>query len=227
MKKNSFQQKSRSGFRHVFFVFIILSILIFSLFSGERLFSETNPSLKERKKSFEKKVKLIEEIQSIFPEENLTQKKDKLEKSANELSEIYKRGNERERREAITKAEITLLETQRVFVEYLSNTSKELIHKISMTKSYADAHREEVKETRNSLEKKEKAAKYFTMAKEEYNTAEKFFRDGNLSYALHIYKRSIRYSLSSIKTIGASTEKKFEHASDKWVFLNSKVVVNP
>ncbi len=64
------------------------------------------------------------------------------------------------------------------------------------------------------------------MAKEEFNSAEKFSRDGNLSYALHIYKRSIKYSLSAIKSSELSVEKKFEIAVEKWTLPNSKLVVN-
>lgn len=226
MKKSDLKKANKKGIRHVLFVFIFLSILIISLISGEGIFSETNPSLKERKKSFEQKVKLISEIQELFSEKDLTLKKILLEKSADELAEIFKRGNERERKNAILKSEMILSDTQRTFSEYLSKISQELIHKISMEKTSANIHKEEVKETRESLERKEKAARYFAMAKEEFNSAEKFSRDGNLSYALHIYKRSIRYSLSSIKTMGASVEKKFEPASEKWTLPGSRVVVN-
>lgn len=215
MKKNSSISKI---FLFVVFVFVIL-------FSNH-LQADKNPSLKERKKIFEQKLKLLSEISSVFPEAEFVQKIDVLEKSSDELNEIFKRGNENEKRNTILKSELTLSEIQKVYVKTLSEISQELIRKIAMSKSAEKFHKEDVKMTRDLLEKKEKSGRYFSMAKEEFNSAEKFSRDGNLSYALHIYKRSIKYSLSAIKVLSSDVEKKYETAVEKWVLAKSKLVVN-
>jgi len=182
------------------------------LFANVQIFANATLPLKERKKNFEQKLKFLNEMKSKFSDRELNENISDLENHSKDVESVFKSGTEKEKKMAISVAELKTNPALKKCSEHLQSAARELIEYYafkSSGKSVASVNGHD-NPVRDSIESKEKKARYFAMAKEELQQAEKFKRDGNLFYSLYLYKRSVRYSLKSIQSSGFPVPAKVE-----------------
>lgn len=99
--------------------------------------------------------------------------------------------------------------------EFAENSSDKLLQYVAKESRFLkmeseDSHPLTVKE-------EERANDYFRMAREEWLSGNKFRRDGNHLYALVLYKRSLKYSLSSLKVSKLPYPEEYRNAANRLV----------
>lgn len=98
---------------------------------------------------------------------------------------------------------------------------------VTETKKNEPEKSKDIKSTTNSTDfvpdkdildaqNKERAARYFQMAKREYNNAERIQASRNYISAIQLYKSSIRYSLAAIKTNHTKVPDRFVEIEKSW-----------
>lgn len=179
--------------KKVRFVFSLLFVLVL-------LQSHLNAgtlSFREKKKSIEKKIRILEESRKSIPFQNQEENWNRLTSLKNRFQNSVYSESLREKEKSMLLLERALFRTASDFTLEGKVSAKNLI------RLYSDefSEREKSQEVSMTTFQKERAATYFRMAKEELDQAEKFDRDGNNFYALILYGRSIQYSLSAFQTM--------------------------
>ncbi|EMN49235.1 hypothetical protein LEP1GSC088_2358 [Leptospira interrogans str. L1207] len=179
--------------KKVRFVFSLLFVLVL-------LQSHLNAgtlSFREKKKSIEKKIRILEESRKSIPFQNQEEDWNRLTSLKNRFQNSVYSESLREKEKSMLLLERALFRTASDFTLEGKVSAKNLI------RLYSDEFSEKEKSQEVSMTtfQKERAATYFRMAKEELDQAEKFDRDGNNFYALILYGRSIQYSLSAFQTM--------------------------
>ncbi|EKR54079.1 hypothetical protein [Leptospira interrogans] len=179
--------------KKVRFVFSLLFVLVL-------LQSHLNAgtlSFREKKKSIEKKIRILEESRKSIPFQNQEENWNRLTSLKNRFQNSVYSESLREKEKSMLLLERALFRTASDFTLEGKVSAKNLI------RLYSDEFSEKEKSQEVSMTtfQKERAATYFRMAKEELDQAEKFDRDGNNFYALILYGRSIQYSLSAFQTM--------------------------
>lgn len=179
--------------KKVRFVFSLLFVLVL-------LQSQLNAgtlSFREKKKSIEKKIRILEESRKSIPFQNQEENWNRLTSLKNRFQNSVYSESLREKEKSMLLLERALFRTASDFTLEGKVSAKNLI------RLYSDEFSEKEKSQEVSMTtfQKERAATYFRMAKEELDQAEKFDRDGNNFYALILYGRSIQYSLSAFQTM--------------------------
>ncbi|WP_061278558.1 hypothetical protein [Leptospira interrogans] len=179
--------------KKVRFVFSLLFVLVL-------LQSHLNAgtlSFREKKKSIEKKIRILEESRKSIPFQNQEENWNRLTSLKNRFQNSVYSESLREKEKSMLLLERALFRTASDFTLEGKVSAKNLI------RLYSDEFSEKEKSQEVSMTtfQKEIAATYFRMAKEELDQAEKFDRDGNNFYALILYGRSIQYSLSAFQTM--------------------------
>lgn len=179
--------------KKVRFVFSLLFVLVL-------LQSHLNAgtlSFREKKKSIEKKIRILEESRKSIPFQNQEENWNRLTSLKNRFQNSVYSESLREKEKSMLLLERSLFRTASDFTLEGKVSAKNLI------RLYSDEFSEKEKSQEVSMTtfQKERAATYFRMAKEELDQAEKFDRDGNNFYALILYGRSIQYSLSAFQTM--------------------------
>ncbi|UMQ57232.1 hypothetical protein [Leptospira interrogans] len=179
--------------KKVRFVFSLLFVLVL-------LQSHLNAgtlSFREKKKSIEKKIRILEESRKLIPFQNQEENWNRLTSLKNRFQNSVYSESLREKEKSMLLLERALFRTASDFTLEGKVSAKNLI------RLYSDEFSEKEKSQEVSMTtfQKERAATYFRMAKEELDQAEKFDRDGNNFYALILYGRSIQYSLSAFQTM--------------------------
>ncbi|TGK05163.1 PROCN domain protein [Leptospira langatensis] len=159
--------------------------------------SQSSQSFRERKKSADSKVRILREIGSSFSAPELKKDLQKIETYSAELHSASKVGSAEEKTQALLVLEKTLPESLKRWSEFAEGSSDRLLQHVAKESRFLKMESED----RHPLTAKEeeRANDYFRMAKEEWLAGNKFKRDGNHLYALVLYKRSLKYSLSSLK----------------------------
>ncbi|MCR8639428.1 MULTISPECIES: hypothetical protein [Leptospira] len=179
--------------KKVRFVFSLLFVLVL-------LQSHLNAgtlSFREKKKSIEKKIRILEESRKSIPFQNQ-------EENWNRLTSLKNRFQNSVYSESLREKEKSMLLLKRALFRTASDFTLEgKVSAKNLIRLYSDEFSEKEKSQEVSMTtfQKERAATYFRMAKEELDQAEKFDRDGNNFYALILYGRSIQYSLSAFQTM--------------------------
>ncbi|EKN90454.1 hypothetical protein LEP1GSC034_2571 [Leptospira interrogans str. 2003000735] len=179
--------------KKVRFVFSLLFVLVL-------LQSHLNAgtlSFREKKKSIEKKIRILEESRKSIPFQNQ-------EENWNRLTSLKNRFQNSVYSESLREKEKSMLLLERALFRTASDFTLEgKVWAKNLIRLYSDEFSEKEKSQEVSMTtfQKERAATYFRMAKEELDQAEKFDRDGNNFYALILYGRSIQYSLSAFQTM--------------------------
>ncbi|EMS84166.1 hypothetical protein [Leptospira noguchii] len=181
-----FLKKIKSVF-YLLFVFVLLQ----SYLNAGTL------SYREKKKSVEKKIRILEESRKSIPFQNQEENWNRLISLKNRFQNSAHFEPLREREKSRLLLERALFRTASDFTLEGRVSAKNLI------RFYSDKYLEKEKSQDVSMTafQKERAVTYFRMAKEELDQAEKFDRDGNNFYALILYGRSIQYSLSAFQTM--------------------------
>ncbi len=154
-------------------------------------------SFREKKKSIEKKIRILEESRKSIPFQNQ-------EENWNRLTSLKNRFQNSVYSESLREKEKSMLLLERALFRTASDFTLEgKVWAKNLIRLYSDEFSEKEKSQEVSMTtfQKERAATYFRMAKEELDQAEKFDRDGNNFYALILYGRSIQYSLSAFQTM--------------------------
>ncbi|EKP75879.1 hypothetical protein LEP1GSC173_1134 [Leptospira interrogans str. HAI1594] len=154
-------------------------------------------SFREKKKSIEKKIRILEESRKLIPFQNQEENWNRLTSLKNRFQNSVYSESLREKEKSMLLLERALFRTASDFTLEGKVSAKNLI------RLYSDefSEKEQSQEVSMTTFQKERAATYFRMAKEELDQAEKFDRDGNNFYALILYGRSIQYSLSAFQTM--------------------------
>ncbi|TGK31550.1 hypothetical protein EHQ12_02180 [Leptospira gomenensis] len=169
-------------------------------------------SFREKKKNVERRIKVLEESAKSVPYRNQNSNWERLKNSQNRFQNAYRSGTSQEREESLLLLERAVAQITPQFAEEGKKLAQGLIVRYSEAYLHGKDHKEE---TVPDARREERAASYFRMAKEELALAEKFDRDRNDSYAIVLYGRSIRYSLSALETMGFETPDGYENVPVK------------
>ncbi|RHX80314.1 hypothetical protein DLM76_12080 [Leptospira yasudae] len=164
-------------------------------------------SFREKKKSIERKIRILEESKKAIPFQKQTENWNRLVDLRDRFQTSYRSGSAREREEALLLLERAVPQVTADFAQEGKSFAKNLI--VSYSEGYLRV-KNHPEDAPLSASREEKAANYFRMAKEELGQAEKFDRDRNDFYAIVLYGRSIQYSLSAMEIIGLETPAGFE-----------------
>lgn len=172
------------------------------------LFPISNVSRAE--KNVDSKVRILREMKRSFHSIDLEKDLERLESYSADLESMTRVGTAQERSDALSTLERKLPEIVKRWSEFAENCSSKLlqytVRETQLLKiDSPDRHPLTAKE--NAL-----ANNYFRMAREEWISGNKFHRDGNYLYALVLYKRSLKYSFSSLKTAKLPVPEEFQNA---------------
>ncbi|EQA47119.1 hypothetical protein LEP1GSC050_0625 [Leptospira broomii serovar Hurstbridge str. 5399] len=192
---------------------VIFAGLALGLFAWEQVDSSQSLTFRERKKSVDSKVRILREMRRSFHSVELEKDLERVESYSSDLESMTRAGTAQERSDALSTLERKLPEVLKRWSEFAENFSSKLLQ-------YAVRETQLLKidsPDRHHLTAKENALanNYFRMAREEWISGNKFHRDGNYLYALILYKRSLKYSLSCLKTSKLPVPEEFQNAGER------------
>ncbi|MBM9578848.1 hypothetical protein JWG45_17015 [Leptospira sp. 201903070] len=174
------------------FSFIVLILLFQGFLEAGTL------SFREKKKSIERKIKILEESKKAIPYHKQDENWTKLQNLKERFQNFARSGSLQEREESLLLLERAVPRITTDLAAEGKVSAKNLIIHYSERYLQKKNHPEE---TPLSQKDEEKSSNYFRMAKEEFNQAEKFDRDRNDFYAIVLYGRSIQYSLKAMDSL--------------------------
>jgi hypothetical protein len=187
-----------------------LIIFCFSL----TLVARTTLSYRERKKQFDQKISLLFDIRENFSLEEETGKNPLVAVRQN-VEEAYRVGARAEMEKSLTLAEGEIVYVARKLCTKLEDFSDTIYQKAQVSYYLVETD-EKTSGKKMEWDTKEKIVRYLGMAKTEKDHAKDFFISGNYHMSLHTYKRSIIYSLLSLRSQGSETPEGFENAANSW-----------
>ncbi|TGM57039.1 hypothetical protein [Leptospira adleri] len=152
-------------------------------------------SFREKKKSIERKIKILEESKKAIPFSKQEENWSKLQNLKERFQNFARFGSVQEREESLLLLERAVPQITSEFAAEGKTSARNLIVHYSEAFLQKKNHPDEIP---INAKDEEKSSNYFRMAKEEFNQAEKFDRDRNDFYALVLYGRSIQYSLKAM-----------------------------
>lgn len=191
----------------------ISSVIIFCFALG--LVAKTTMSYRERKKQLDGKITLVLDIKEQLKLEPETGKSS-IETIRTQVEETYRAGNRVEMEKTLSLAEGELIITQRKLCLPMEESANGLYQKAMGGWIILEG---EEKNSNKPIEwdTKEKIQRYLMMAKSEKDHAKEYFLSGNYQLSLHTYKRSLVYSLMSLRSQKAEIPEEFQSADSVWV----------
>lgn len=172
--------------------FLLVFVFVSSLLNAGTL------SFREKKKSIERKIRILEESRKAIPFQKQNENWNRISDLRDRFQNFARSGTVQEREESLLLLERAVPQVTADFAAEGKVSAKNLI--VLYSEGYLQ-RKNHPDETPVSARVEEKASNYFRMAKEELNQAEKFDRDRNDFYALVLYGRSIQYSLNALETL--------------------------
>ncbi|MCU0823953.1 MAG: hypothetical protein MUF77_04865 [Leptospira sp.] len=182
---------------------------------GFGILSKTTLSYRERKKQFDGKITLVTELK-----ENLglqvDEGKNSVESLKKDVEESYRAGGRVQMEKALGIAEGEVHYLQRKLCSPMEEIAGNLYQKAMGDWIILDT---EDKSSSKKLDwdTKEKIQRYLSMAKSEKDHAKDYFLSGNFHRSLHTYKKSIVYSLLSLRSQKSEVPDEFKTADQIWV----------
>lgn len=192
---------------------VSIYILVLS-FSIALIGRTTTLSYRERKKQFDQKISLIFDIKENLPV-GVEPGKNPLESVKQNVEEAYRVGERIQMEKILTLAEGDIKYVARKLCGQVGDISTD-IYQRAQSNYYVAETEEKNSGKKLEWEAKEKISRYLVMAKTEKDHARVFFLSGNYHLSLHTYKRSIIYSLLSLRTQGAESPEGYQSASQSW-----------
>lgn len=191
----------------------ISSVIIFSFAFG--LVAKTTMSYRERKKQLDGKITLVLDIKEQLKLEPETGKTS-VETIRSQVEETYRAGNRVEMEKTLSVSEGELLVIQRKLCFPMEESANGLYQKAMGGWILLEG---EEKNSAKPIEwdTKEKIQRYLMMAKSEKDHAKEYFLSGNYHLSLHTYKRSLVYSLMSLRSQKAEIPEEYQTADSVWV----------
>lgn len=191
----------------------ISSVIIFSFTFG--LVAKTTMSYRERKKQLDGKITLVLDIKEQLKLEPETGKTS-VETIRSQVEETYRSGNRVEIEKTLSVSEGELLVTQRKLCFPMEESANGLYQKAMGEWILLEG---EEKNSAKPIEwdTKEKIQRYLMMAKSEKDHAKEYFLSGNYHLSLHTYKRSLVYSLMSLRSQKVEIPEEYQTADSVWV----------
>lgn len=194
------------------------SHLAFTIFCFSiSIFADPKASIVERKKAFDSRSKFLVGMQEIITSEKLVKEFQGLKEAMNEVDTTYRTGEKDKIKKTLTSSEVKLATFQKEYATFISKETKELMESYSSQVTSAEEKNAE-KSTKPTLTEtaiKEKSSSYYTIAKADYANAVKFERDGNLQYAIQLYKRALMYTVFAFDNAKYPLPAKFASLSKK------------
>ena len=188
--------------------YLLFLSVVFSLVAKSTL------SYRERKKQFDQKITLLFDIrENLSLEEEAG--KNPLGAVKQNVEEAYRAGARAEMEKSLTLAEGEVVYVARKLCSKLEDISADLYQK-SQSSFYFVETEEKNSGKKMEWDTREKIIRYLGMAKVEKDHAKEFFLSGNYHMSLHTYKRSIVYSLLSLRAQGVETPEGYANAANSW-----------
>ncbi|MGV3664580.1 MAG: hypothetical protein ACO1NV_00510 [Leptospira bouyouniensis] len=186
-------------------------ILIFSI----GIVAKSTMSYRERKKQLDGKITLVLDIKEqlkLEPEVGKTS----IEALRDQVEETYRVGKRPEIEKVLSIAEGEILVTQRKLCTPMEEQTSGLYQKAMGLWIQMETD-EKSGAVRLEWDTKEKIQRYLVMAKSEKDHAKEYFLSGNYQLSLHTYKRSLVYSLLSLRSQKAEIPEAYQSADAAWV----------
>lgn len=191
----------------------LATILLFCF--GFGLVAKTTLSYRERKKQFDQRIGLVLDLKENL---NLEVEEGKVsaENLKKEVEESYRGGSRVQIEKALGIAEGEVIIFQRKLCFPMEELSGDLYQKAMGQWILIDTD-EKSGTKKLDWDTKEKIQRYLTMAKSEKDHAKDYFLSGNYHLSLHTYKKSIVYSLLSLRSQKSEIPEGFGTADQIWV----------
>ncbi|MDF3818299.1 hypothetical protein P3G55_00220 [Leptospira sp. 96542] len=176
---------------------------------------KTTLSYRERKKQLDGKISLVLDINDQLKLETDSGKVS-IESLKKDLEETYRQGKRPEIEKALNIAEGEVLFSQRKLCTPLEEIATNLYQK-AMGQWILIEGEDKASNKKLEWDTKEKIQRYLSMAKSEKDHARDFYLSGNYHLSLHTYKRSIVYSLMSMRTQKTDIPEEYTVADQVWV----------
>ncbi|TGM35164.1 hypothetical protein [Leptospira biflexa] len=188
----------------------VVIVLCFSL----GIVAKSTMSYRERKKQLDGKITLVLDIKEqlkLEPEVGKTS----IEVMRDQVEETYRVGKRAEIEKVLTLAEGEILVTQRKLCIPMEEHASGLYQKAMGI--WIQMESEERSGTKLEWDTKEKIQRYLVMAKSEKDHAKEYYLSGNYQLSLHTYKRSLVYSLLSLRSQKSEIPEMYQTADAVWV----------
>lgn len=192
---------------------LLTSVILLSISLG--LVAKSTMSYRERKKQLDGKITLVLDIKEqlkLEPEVG----KASVESIRDQVEETYRVGKRAEIEKVLTLAEGELLVTQRKLCIPMEEAVNGLYQKAMGLWIQMETD-EKSGTTRLEWDTKEKIQRYLVMAKSEKDHAKEYFLSGNYQLSLHTYKRSLVYSLLTLRSQKSEIPETYQSADAAWV----------
>lgn len=171
--------------------------ILFCILITISLTANPKGDLGERKKTFDTRSKSLLSMQEIIISEKLIKDFQGLKDMMSEVDSTYRSGDKDKIKKTLSLGESKLANVQKDYSTFISGETKELMEAYSSQVTAAEEKEggKKVKPTITQTATKEKTSEYYSIAKADYANATKFERDGNLQYAIQLYKRALNYTV--------------------------------
>ncbi|MCG6148254.1 hypothetical protein EHQ96_11710 [Leptospira levettii] len=189
------------------------SVILLSFSLG--LVAKSTMSYRERKKQLDGKIALVLELKEhlkLEPEVG----KSSVESIRDQVEETYRVGKRAEIEKVLTLAEGEILITQRKLCVPMEEVATGLYQK-AMGHWIQMENDEKSGSTRLEWDTKDKIQRYLVMAKSEKDHAKEYYLSGNYQLSLHTYKRSLVYSLLTLRSQKSEIPETYQSADAAWV----------
>ncbi len=186
--------------------------LLFFTFS---ISANSKANIVDRKKSFDSKAKFLISMQEIITSEKLTKDLQGLKDMMSEVDTTYRSGEKEKIKKTLSIGEAKLAAFQKDYTTFISTETKELMEAYSSQVTNAE-EKEADKKSKPTIAlttTKEKSSEYYTIAKADFANATKFERDGNLQYAIQLFKRALNYTVLAFDNAKYQLPPKFANLS--------------
>ncbi len=193
--------------------------LLFFTFS---ISANSKANIVDRKKNFDSKAKFLISMQEIITSEKLSKDLQGLKDMMSEVDTTYRSGEKEKIKKTLSIGEAKLAAFQKDYTTFIGTETKELmeIYSSQVTNAEEKEADKKSKPTIANTTTKEKSSEYYTIAKADYANATKFERDGNLQYAIQLFKRALNYTVLAFDNAKYQLPPKFANLSK--TFGNAK-----
>lgn len=194
---------------------VVFSLIAVTILAGRIYSSQSTQGFRERKKSADSKVRILREIGNSFESSELKKDLQKIENYSADLNSASKAGSIQEKSDSLALLERALPESMKRWSEFAETSSDKLLQHVAKESRFLKMESEDHHPL--TAKEEERANDYFRMAREEWLSGNKFRRDGNHLYALVLYKRSLKYSLSSLKVSKLPYPEEYRKAANRLI----------
>lgn len=192
------------------------------LFFTVNISANSKANIVDRKKNFDSKAKFLISMQEIITSEKLNKDLQGLKDMMSEVDTTYRSGEKEKIKKTLSIGEAKLAAFQKDYTTFIGTETKELmeIYSSQVTNAEEKEADKKSKPTIALTTTKEKSSEYYTIAKADYANATKFERDGNLQYAIQLFKRALNYTVLAFDNAKYQLPPKFANLSK--TFGNAK-----